>query len=90
MKPNEYPIGTKIKFTANDSMHDYAKADDGKIGTIVSVRGDIVSIYLPKSKKWGYNSKNEITWSTCWENIERINTKGEQLLFSFMDEYYGK
>ena len=89
----KYPIGTKIRFIADESCYSAALADDGKIGTVVKIKDMLVCIYLPDSKQWENtveDAPKDITWTTKWECVEPVKEIGKQLLFSFMDEYYGK
>ncbi len=83
MVDKKYPIGTRIRFIANESMCHEAKQDDGKIGVVVvGTTSYQIRIFLPdsvKSSTGGY-------WSTGRENIKPLAIKGQQLLFSFMDE----
>ena len=83
MSTKKYPVGTTIVFIANSSMCCQAKQDDGKKGKVIGETTDgKAMICLPDSvKKWG----TEYTWNTDWDNIKPVITKGQQLLFSFME-----
>lgn len=84
MATKKYPIGTKIRFIANEDMCYQAKKDDGKVGKVVGETPyGTVQIFLPDSVK-GYNAR--CTWNTKWENIKPLALKNQQLLFAFMGE----
>ena len=84
MTAKKYPIGTKIKFVANESMCYLAKQDNGKTGEIIGETScGNAKIFLINSVK--KNSSSEYTWNTGWENIEPVIVKGQQLMFDFME-----
>ena len=80
MKAKTYPVGTKIRYLG------YGQ-DKGKTGKIVMIQHGMPVIFLSE----GYNNVTLIgglvvTWLCGWKDIELAHSKGEQLLFSFMDD----
>jgi len=83
MAIKKYPIGTKVVFIANKNMCYEAQQDDGKIGKVVKDNSyGLARIFLPDSVK----GRNAGFWNTKWKNIKPVIVKGQQLLFSFMED----
>jgi len=79
----EYPIGTKIRFTAKPHYTRDAQKDSGKCGTIVGYRDGYVKIFLPDTVRV---TSNAWTWVTAVNDLTVLPIKGEQLEFDFMKE----
>ena len=87
MAVKKYPIGTKIRYIglcAYSSREDFT----GMTGTIVGIVTGFPLVYLPKAVHISEHSTIErpATIQTGWNRIERLTQKGEQLLFSFMEQ----
>ncbi len=82
----KYPIGTKIRFIANNGMCSQARQDDGKVGVVTgeTLYGNAEIYLLDSVKESGYDKEH--TWNTGWENIKPLIVKGQQLEFEFMSQ----
>ena len=79
----EYPIGTKIRFTAKPGYTSDALKDSGKCGTIVGYWSGDPKIFLPDTV---CITSNDYTWITAMDDLTILPIKGEQLEFDFMKE----
>ena len=81
MKPNEYSVGTEIRF-----VYQYEDCR-GLKGRIIDIIDGNPLIYLPKSHCIScYSTKVRPATLQCdWDDIEPVSVKGEQYLFGFMN-----
>lgn len=79
----KYPVGTKIRWVGGCNW-DFSN----KIGRIVGFENGLPLIFFSVSKWTSIYSteKVPVTIQCNWDEIEKVVTKGQQLLFSFMDE----
>lgn len=85
--PKKLPVGTKIKYlpVSTVSLCEAAKQDIGKTGKVVGYYSyGIVRITLKDSEMQKQSYGNDIRVSV--RNVQPFRVKGEQLLFSFMNE----
>ena len=82
----KYPIGTKIRFI-------HKTFDNNKEGVIVGIHiNGNPDVYLPMAEKHVRDNRHptlpngvKFTWHCHWYEIEPLITKGQQLLFAFME-----
>jgi len=76
MMDKTYPIGTNIKYIG------YCRKCKGKTGKIIKAYDNCVRVSLPQSTCSGATSGSIV----CrWPDVELLITKGQQLLFAFME-----
>ncbi len=90
MATKKYPIGTKIRFIGDSKRkpNEFMYEDDGLTGKIVGIEQGYPLIFLPESEYISVFStkKRPATVQCDWYQIEPLVVKGEQLLFSFMEQ----
>ena len=79
----EYPIGTKVRFTAKPYYPSDVQMGSGKCGAIVGQWGRFIKILLPDTVN---STSGDYTWIVPINDLTILPIKGEQLEFDFMKE----